>query len=395
MRKKTIRAHITGHKRAASHAATHLHIGVLTKTPGMLDWRGANLGRPVTVYDLNDEPLFYDFPVLSRGRQRLGLIRASASRVIGVPVPSIHLGPAVLDVDEASRKAARLVRRKYKRKVVGTKLVCYAYPKLGIAVLWEKRGEPQRTIVDVGDFSIVPEKVKPEMRGPGAVSSYGRIQEGAVPRAVRNFGRYGKVVDELQERSGKDLSTRLNLREFDALQVVLEKAVVQLELFYTRVLTFCTHGFSHECFRLHGQETGVWCVPATGQMILDFWRYHRSQTAIAAAMGTGAGGTGYAGEVNGYESIACDHFDAQSDFSPTIAEARAEIVANRPFDYSYSYHAMACAGYRRARFQIAGVPPQYSLLLYDPSPVNTGTIRWETWGAGISPVDGFVYLRRP
>jgi len=392
--KKTIRAHITERKRAASHAAIQLHIGVLAKTPGMVDWRGANLGRPVTVYDLNDEPLFYDFPVLSRGRERLGLIRASASRVIGVPVPSIHLGPAVLNVDETSRKAARLIRQKYKRKVVSTKLVCYAYPKLGIAVRWEKRGEAQRTIVDVGDFSIVPEEVKPEMRGPGAVSSYGQIQEEAVPRAVRNFGRYGKVVDELQERSGKDLSTHLRLRDFDRVQAVLKKAVVQVELFYTKTLSFCTHGFSHECFTLHGQQNGVWCVPATGQMILDFWRYYRSQTDIATAMGTGAGGTGYAGEVNGYESIACNHFDAQSDSGPTIAKAKAEIVANRPFDYSYSYHAMACAGYSVARFTIAGVPPQHSLLLYDPSPVNTGTIRWETWGAGISPVDGFVYLTR-
>jgi hypothetical protein len=43
---------------------------------------------------------------------------------------------------------------------------------------------------------------------------------------------------------------------------------------------------------MHGQETSLWCTVATGQMMLDFWRYYFSQTDIATAMGTGSGGTG-------------------------------------------------------------------------------------------------------
>jgi hypothetical protein len=146
---------------------------------------------------------------------------------------------------------------------------------------------------------------------------------------------------------------------------------------------------------MHGQETDVWCVVATGQMILDFWRYYYPQSDIATAMGTGAGGTGWTGEVNGLESLTCSHFDAQSDFSPTFAKVETEIDANRPFDYSYSYHAMACAGYRRQNISILGTTPEHSVYLYDPWPPNVGTIRWETWGAGVSAVAGFVYLRRP
>jgi hypothetical protein len=80
---ETIKANIVPQKRAASHAATHLHIGFVTKTPGFANFKEANLGRPVTVYDLNNEPLFYDFPVVSRKRQSIGLVRASASRVLG------------------------------------------------------------------------------------------------------------------------------------------------------------------------------------------------------------------------------------------------------------------------------------------------------------------------
>jgi hypothetical protein len=111
-------------------------------------------------------------------------------------------------------------------------------------------------------------------------------------------------------------------------------------------------------------------------------------------MGTGSGGTSYAGEIQGYQSLTCSHFTAQQEFSPTFAKAKAEIDANRPFDYSYSYHAMACAGYKEQNIYLVGTTPEKSVYLYDPWPVSIGTIRWETWGSGISPVDGFVYLRR-
>jgi len=396
VRKELVKANLLSRRRAASHAATHLHVGVATKTTGMAEWRGANLGRLVAVYDLNDQPLFYDFPVVSRKGENLGLIRTSASRVLGVPVPSVYLGPAPWDVGKASLKASELVNREYGGKVVRTRLVCYAYPKLGISVEWEKRDEPgtRRTIVDIGDFSIVPERAEPGMRGPGAWSFYDHIPENRVPEAVEHFASYEKMVDELQERSGKNLAVDLKLYEFKSVQETIG-AIIQIPLFTTKILGFCTHGSSHECFRMHGQENGVWCVVATGQMILDFWRYYNSQTAIATAMGTGSGGTSWNGEVNGLESLTCNHFDAQSDLSPTFSKAKAEIDANRPFDYSYSYHAMACVGYRQQNFYVFGTQPVNSVLLYDPSPVNVGTIRWETWGAGISPVAGFVYLRRP
>lgn len=394
MEKDIIRENAVSLKHAASHAMTQLHLGVLTKAEGIAGWRGANLGQPIIIYDLNGEPLFYDFPVHNNERKQLGQIRTSASRINGVPVQSIQMGSFPVNLKEATYKAAEVVSHRQKRKIIGTKLVCYAYPKLGIAVEWENKGESHQTIVDIGDFSIVPDEVEPEMRGPGAVSAYDRISKKTIQEAVRTFERHDQMVDELQEISGLDLSKPMKRGDFDIIQATLEVEFILPLLYFTKTLTFCTHGFSHECFRIHGQENGVWCVVATGQMLLDFWRFHETQTDIAAAMNTGPGGTGYADEVNGYHAIACSHFTATHDTSPTLAEARAEIDANRPFDYSYSYHAMACAGYRRLIFQRFLADPQYSLLIYDPSPVNIGTIRWETWGAGISAVDGFVYLRR-
>lgn len=384
--------HFIDRERAARHAAAHLHMGVFTNTPGMTEWWGANLGEPRLIHDLNGQPLFYDFPILSLNNEQLGLVRASANRVLGVPAPTVYMGGLRWHVGDATLWAREFVQREHKVKVIETQLVCYAYPKLGIAVSWEDRtGEIRRAIIDVGDRSVVPEEVKPEVRGPGAWSLYDHMPEKAVPEAVEGFAPYDRIVDELQERSGVDLAAYVELAQFQAIQSVMATVI---SFYSTKILTFCTHGYSHECGRMHGQENGYYCVVATGQMILDFWRYHHPQNHIATQMGTTTSGTDYTGEVNGLESITCSHFDAQSDFSPTFAEAKAEIDANRPFDYSYSYHAMACFGYREQILAIAGTQPQHSVYIYDPSPVNVGTIRWETWGAGFSPVDGFVYLRR-
>ncbi len=394
MYKDVIRENFVSLKRASSHARTQLLLGVLTKTEGIKGWRETTLGSPLVIYDLNDEQLFFNFPVFNYEGKQLGQVWTSASRINGAPVQSILLGDLPLNLKQVTYKAGEIVYQKYKRKILGTKLVCYAYPKLGIVVEWDNKGESQKTIIDIGDFSIVPDSVEHEMRGPGAVSSYEKISEKAASEGIEKYKRYDEMIDELQDRSGVDLSKPIKRGDFEIAQAVLEVEYIFPTLFYTKILTFCTHGFSHECFRLHGQENGVWCVVATGQMILDFWRFYETQTNIAAAMNTGVGGTSYAGEVNGLGSIACSHFNATHDANPTLTEALAEIDANRPFDYSYSYHAMACAGYRRLNLLKYFADPQYSLLIYDPSPVNVGTIRWETWGSGISAVDGFVYLRR-
>lgn len=377
---------------AARHAATHMHMGILTNTPGMTKWRGANLGESTLIYDLNGLPLFYDFPVLSGQREQVGTIRASASRVLGVPIPTSYLGGARWNVSRAILWAHKYVESELKGRVINSQPVCYAYPKLGIAVNWEDpKDRVQRTIIDVGDYSVVSEKVEPELRGPGAFSVYENIPENEVPAAIKKFSLYDNLVEELQERAKLDLAVSL---EYDALHAVQMGLVEMIPFYTTKRLTFCTHSYTHECFRMHGQETGFWCVVATGQMILDFWRFNYPQSDIATEMGTTAGGTGYTGEVNGLESLTCSHFDAQTDFSPTFNKVKTEIDANRPFDYSYSYHAMACAGYRQQNITLLGTTPEQSVYLYDPSPVNVGTIRWETWGAGFSAIDGFVYLRR-
>ena len=127
-------------------------------------------------------------------------------------------------------------------------------------------------------------------------------------------------------------------------------------------------------------------------MVMDFYRFYYQQNAIAPAMNTGLppAATTYPGEISGYNNLTNNHFNATLDQYPTFQKVITEIDANRPFDYSYLTHAVACVGYTEQRFCLAGSTPQNSVYLYDPQ----GIIKWETWGSSISQPDGFVFLRR-
>ena len=217
-----------------------------------------------------------------------------------------------------------------------------------------------------------------------------------MPRAVERFAAYEKLVEDLQGRTGLDFAGFADRVDFQTIQSALMEMIHPI--CSSNILTFCGHGFSHECFRVHAQSEMGYCAPATGQMILDFWRYYHALDDIANAMNTNPFfGTTWANEVSGLESLTCSHFDAEYDLSPTFGKVKTEIKANRPFDYSYFKHATACVGYREINIALLGNMPEESVYLYDPWPVGTGTIRWETYGTASTlwgPLSGFVYLRR-
>jgi hypothetical protein len=378
--KEYLREHAIQSERARCHAVIHLHLGIYTKTPGIANWVGVNLSEPTIIYDLNDEPLFFDFPVLTTRANQIGMVRASANRVLGVGALATYVGGPAWDIAKATERALAIVQRKYRAEIIGIKVVCYAYPKLGIAITWSTKGRDiGRTIIDVGDLSIVPETAEPKIRGPGAWSLYDQISEKAAPRAVERFRFYDTLLDDLQQRTGLKLKEEILPWEFKMLQLKL-----------AQIIPFYTTG--HLELNLHGQENNVWCTVATGQMILEFHGYNYTQTQIATAMGTvSGGGTDWPGEEAGLESLTNNTLDAQSDFQPSFGKAKTEINAQQPFDYSYPTHSMACAGFRQQNIHLVGTQPEYSLELYDPWPPQVGTIRWETWGTEF--VSGFMYLR--
>jgi hypothetical protein len=189
------------------------------------------------------------------------------------------------------------------------------------------------------------------------------------------------------------------LREVDRARLytrLIANARIAVALYTSRVLKFGPRCTSHDCFELYAQQTDVFCAVATGQMILDFYKYHFTQDEIATAMNTGAGGTTNPDQVTGYETLSGNCLDATFDGSADWAEARAEIDANRPLKSGIPGHARACAGWKRQNISLIGQPLRRWLRIYDPWPWNAdicagGQIVWEDWDA----VDhtNFIYVR--
>ncbi|UCH57205.1 MAG: C39 family peptidase [Candidatus Bathyarchaeota archaeon] len=403
-------ANYVGIAKARENAAMHALREVVQKSPGMEIWRNARVfGRPLKIYDLNGKTLFWQFPLV-RKNQMVGRILTSASKVLGAPVYSMQLGPRKWDLRKATDKAIEQARKIHRRsRIQSTRVVCYSYPKMGISVRFkDTRGRVRRVIVDAADYHVVPEEPpKPDMEGTGMYSLYNSIPMNQRKDLVENWEKSASVLEKARTESAIDITKTFTAQRLQTIDVnTMSTAIISWFKIGSKVVTFCPHTGPHShptatglsifpyietplCFELHGQTDPVWCAVATGQMILDWWRYYSDQNDIATAMGTGASGTYNSGQVNGYESLSNNQLDATYDTNATWTKARDEINENRPLKSGIPGHARACAGWKRWG-------TEKWLYIYDPWPPDPsgdgGSVYWENWDTVTHT--NFIFVRR-
>jgi hypothetical protein len=272
------------------------------------------------------------------------------------------------------------------RRVSARSLVCYSYPKIGVRVDDAKEGgRSSSAIVDVGDLTVVEDFGSDGLEGQTAYSLLDEAARTAPSRlrrwqwAERELEAWREVAPEVFERETPD---------FDKIKAaVAAKAYALFIPWYSwNIVRYAPRCARPEVFQLYAQQTNVYCAVATGQMILDFYKYHFDQTDIAAAMSTGAGGTTNPNQVTGYESLSNNGLDATYDSTASWSEAKAEIDANRPVKSGIPGHARAVAGWKRQNFFLVGASPKQWIKVFDPWPWNTdicdgGAIYWEDWDA--------------
>ncbi len=342
--------------------------------------------EPLVIHDLNGEPLFYDYTV-REGKREIGRTRAAASKLVGSPVVAIERGQRGWDVAKAPAMAVAAARKAQpRREVVAREFVCYSYPKIGVRVELDG-GKGGSIIVDVADGSIVTQYGADELEGQTAWSFLEQQPPSALEEKLRRYAEAEQELDLTRKATKEMFNTAFTARERTA---VRQRFVIPSDylfaLYSSRVLKYGPRCNAHDCFMLYAQQTNVYCAVATGQMILDFYRRPFEQTAIAAAMGTGAGGTSQAGQETGYRSLSNGCLDAWHDYSAEWSEAKAEIDANRPLKSGIPGHARACAGWKRQNFFLASSTPKRWLQIYDPWPWNAdpcagGAVYWEDWDA--------------
>lgn len=364
----------------------------------MQEWGAAEFDpEPLVIYDLNGEPLFYEFAARDNKRD-IGRVKAAASRYVGSPVVTLERGPRKWDPARAMEMATGAAKKAFPRQKIEAKdFVCYSFPKIAVRVLI---GGPGGTNVlyDVSDGSLIATFGDDQREGQTAWSFIDSMSADKREGRLRRFDESNGELDAARRATPELFQAAYSRQEAAAIKAKL--AVVsdyQLIPFYSsKVLKYAPRCTPHDCFALYSQQTNVWCAVATGQMILDFYRYNFDQAAIAAAMGTDASGTSFSGQEMGYESLSNGCLDAGHDFSADWSEAKSEIDANRPVKSGISGHARACAGWKRQNISLIGVPPKRWLQIYDPWPWNAdicqgGAVYWEDWNAVTHT--NFCYVR--
>ena len=161
-----------------------------------------------------------------------------------------------------------------------------------------------------------------------------------------------------------------------------------IRLVDTRELHYSQRNSDHKvCYELRGQQTNVWCVGASAEMVLNFYRYSYDQVRLAQELGLGTlanpNGLPYArvGDVvTVLENLTSNALDVTMHTNPVFNIFRDEIRANRPLISFVPGHSRTVAGYTRTLISLFGTVPFTGLLVYDPWPPNAGVItRWENF----------------
>ena len=342
-------------------------------------FEGAKIGAVGTpVHDLNGEILFRRFPLSKRGAEP-GFADVAVHPAIGAPLLAASTGLAwnekalVAEATTAARKA------KPQLKFDSTRFVAYSFPKVGVQFL---AGGKDVLLLELGTWVPVPPSTNRDRKPlePSNFERWSLLEE--LPASAKSAAarRYNARVKALSTPQLRRLDTSVISK--DVLQAVTISLIDSRELHYST--DNATH---HTCYELHGQLTNVWCVAASVQMLLDFWRYNYTQDRIATALGLGTraapNGLPYArvGDVvTQLEALTSRALDATMVTNPGFNFFRDEIRANRPLISFIPGHSRTVAGYFQYRFTLAGLTPFRGLLVYDPWPPTSGVItRWENF----------------
>jgi len=344
-------------------------------------FEGARLGAQGTpIYDINGELLFRRVPLTKKG-EVVAFADIAAHPALGDALIAVSHG---VEWDERRILKEAITAAKKKRRALRydtVRFVAYSFPK--VAVQFLSKGE-EVLMLEWLTWAQVPPS---------------RYQERKKDEPPSNFERWS-FLDEMPAATKRARVKRFDeiLRQWDARRFaryrvdILDKAkfldLVRFRLVETYEMHYSSHAGDHQvCFELRGQQTDVWCVAASVQMLLLFYRYDYTQVRLADEMDLGTlnnpNGLPYGDEqkvVDTIEALSSNQLDADMNPSPTFTYYRDELRLNRPIISFIPGHSRACTGFTRNLLAFPGFTPFRGLLIYDPWPPNVGVItRWENF----------------
>ncbi|MGM0385280.1 MAG: hypothetical protein ACQERF_04765 [Actinomycetota bacterium] len=345
---------------------------------------GVRIHDPGTVvHDLNGEPLFRRIPLV-RNRRGLGYSDIAVNDIFGEPLLSISFHGRWNEAAILRAATAALRRTRRAAKYDTARFVAYSYPKLAIQFLLDGREVAMLEL-----HSWIPVPPEGDRKADPYFSRWSLIKEtpdGRRAEAAETFEKRIAHWDQPELRQiDPSLISRETLRPVEAVVTLREVH----EVHYAP-----RQDDHHICYELRGQQTGVWCVAASVEMLLNFYRWRYDQPRIADELDLGTctvpNGLPYGDEitvVNTLEQLTSNTLDATMHANPAWSIHRDEIRADRPLISFVPRHSRTVVGFTESRIALLGDLPYRGLLVYDPwpptdcaHPESGGTItRWENF----------------
>ncbi len=347
---------------------------------------GRITGAGTPVYDLNGTLLFYRVP-LSRGRKVVGYSDVGAHEALGEPLLGVSTGIAWNEkaiVKEATA-AARAARPDLRFDEV--RFVAYSFPKIGLLFLL---GGREVLLLEWRTWAVVP-PTTPQRKPlePGNFERWSLLDESPAKVREARSATFKARIEAWKAPVVRRIDATLITRVAFDLPKILRKLVDTREIHYST-----RPADHHPCYELRGQQTSVWCVAASVEMLLNFYRYSYDQPRLATELGLGTcevpNGLPYGQEdkvVTTIEKLSSNTLDATKIATPDWSVYRDEIRANRPMISFIPGHSRTVVGYTQNLFTLPTEVAFKGLLIYDPwpptdcaHPEDGGVItQWENW----------------
>jgi hypothetical protein len=315
------------------------------------------------IHDVDGALLFWDQSIKLDDANTL-TVRTAGSNLLRTPVWSVRAGKTIELATLITKTQSALNNFPDLEPVLvdhAPQLICYAYPKLGI--LAGSRTQPSvRFVLDLWERKPFPVEKNEHHGEPDANddsvhsiwSPYDLVTRATVARFrarwENNFSSLNAMPEGLARLTPEAAAARLKTEEKTT---------------------------NPELHPVIYQETPSYCVPATMAMILRHHCINRTQGDIATEMGTSSSGTPLGNQADRIDELTDDALVGELDLTASFADAKAEIIADRPFKTGGQGHARACCGYMIED----NVSQTEWLYIYDPMPVDSGDVYFESWEA--------------
>jgi len=411
---------------AFRHAAVAMVETVVTGVPSLTggegvleEWQAAMIGEPLTLFDINAEPLFYSFPVMKEG-SLVGRIWVSASKLVGSSVPVKKIGsPPWWNVEEASARLEELAAEQYPDwNIRAFHPVVYAYPKIGaMAIVQNPRtGEEARLVIDMADWTVIPDAMEVELEEDidGLAPWFSFLDSIPPEEWSRRMERWS---DDHLHVDNTYMELMRNGVDVDGLGGgPLPDDQWRMAWDVTRALTTCNVLITDGGLPAPGgvtacgfcQATNVYCCAATGRMIAALHGVDHSQSHIASVMSIGPKGAYLSGQFNYYTDCAnglcmTGSFIGSPDWNTVLNE----IAGGRPVHTRIGFYnslGKRTGGHCRPAFGVrtceTTTGTRRDLGIVDPWPPKQGcgVDEWEDWDTlntttGSPRYENFIYVR--